>query len=314
MSICGAIVVDIGKGSVKAGMATGDWIGDTRPSVCFPTCVGLPKYKKVTGNTSHDVYVGDDAVCRKGVLSIEQPGNEENVERWKYISHIWDYTFYKQLRVDPPDHSVLLTETANNEKVDRETVMEMLFEEYSVSSFYISTDSVLSLYANGRTNGIVMSSGVGATRISPVYNGHTVQCGVKTVNIAGNLLTDYLNGLLNEEGLFMNSASERHTVNDIKEKRCYVSLDYEAELKEFEKQQSSLEEYEMPDGKIIKLGDQLIKCAEVLFKSELVGSKAKGVHESISDFMREFDVEIIRRLSSSIYSPIGRDDPISRIC
>ena len=55
-------------------------------------------------------------------------------------------------------------------------------------------------------------------------------------------------------------------MRDIKEKLCFVALDYEAALKESHNSSTFEKTYEMPDGEVITIGNERFRCPEYLFK------------------------------------------------
>jgi len=64
----------------------------------------------------------------------------------------------------------------------------------------------------------------------------------------------------------------------MKEKLCYVALDYDAELKKFDESSTLHKPYELPDGKVITVGSQIIRCPETLFKPTFIGKEFPGLH------------------------------------
>lgn len=131
----------------------------------------------------------------------------------------------------------------------------IMFETFNVPSFYVQIQAVLSLYASGRTTGIVVDSGDGVTHTVPIYEGFSMPHAIGRVNLAGRDLTDYCMKLLCEIGMNFSSSSEREITRDIKEKLCYVALDYDEEIKAFNSSSSHDKPYELPDGRIITLKD-----------------------------------------------------------
>merc|ERR1712142_1369392 len=105
-----------------------------------------------------------------------------------------------------------------------------MFETFAVPALYVAMQSVLSMYASGRTTGVSVGSGHEATRVVPIFEGYALPHAIKRLDVAGRDLTEYLTKLLNERGHVHTTNAEREIVCDIKEKLCYVVHDYEDNL------------------------------------------------------------------------------------
>lgn len=77
--------------------------------------------------------------------------------------------------------------------------------------------------------------------------------------------------LLKERGYSFTTAAEFEIVRDIKERLCYVSDDYAADIHESRTTNHMERSYELPDGQIVHIGDERFRCPEALFKPELLG-------------------------------------------
>ena len=150
-----------------------------------------------------------------------------------------------------------MTEPPLNPRSNRDRAAQVLFETFNVPALYTSIQAVLSLYASGRTTGIVLDAGDGVSHAVPVYEGFQIANSVRRIDVAGRDVTERLQTLLRQAGYIFHTSAEKEVVRMIKEKVSYVAADTKREEKEWigtKMGDGKLVEYVLPDGQKIKVG------------------------------------------------------------
>merc|ERR1712158_121856 len=127
---------------------------------------------------------------------------------------------------------------------------QIMFETFNMPAMYVAIQAVLSLYASGRTTGIVMDSVDGVSHGVPVYEGYALPHAIVCLDLAGRELTNYLMKILTERGYSFTTTADAST---------------------------SLEKsYELPDGQVITIGNERFRCPEALFQPSFLGMESCG--------------------------------------
>jgi len=289
------IVIDNGTGVIKAGFA-----GTEQPKLVFPAYVGRPKHLRVmAGAAEGDIFVGHKAEDLRGILKLNYPSRTGVINDWRDMTHIWNYT-YADLGVKKEEHPVLLTEAPLNPKGNRGKAAEIFFETFGVPALYISMQAVLSLYASGRTTGVVLDSGDGVTHAVPIYEGFAMRHAITRVDLAGRDVTQHLQLLLRKECLHLRTSAEFEIVRTIKEQSCYVAQNPTREEQLEVDRNAERGMYVLPDGKQIRIGAARFRAPEVLFAPDLIGEECEGVHEVLMYSISKADMDLRRTLFGNI--------------
>merc|ERR1711966_426659 len=275
-----AIVMDNGTGMMKCGLS-----GEDAPKVTFASCVGYPKNKAMLQGSNKDYYVGEEAQQKRGILILKYPLEHGVIQNWDDMEKIWKHTFDNELRIvlgadeeaEEDVSGVLLTEAPMNPKENRERMTQIMFETFNARRFYVAIQAVLSLYASGRTTGVVVDCGDGVSHTVPIYEGYSMPHAIQRINLAGRDLTDYICKILTESKINLHTSAERMSAMKIKEKL-----------------------FELPDMSIVTVHNQIIRCPELMFKPSLDGKEMMGLHELAKKTIDDCDLDVRKDLLINI--------------
>merc|ERR1719210_1837984 len=153
------------------------------------------------------------------------------------MTHLWEWAYRGQLTKSTdifkysPDHNVLIVEPPRSNPKARLKIAERFFEYFRSPGIYFANSAVLSMFATGRTTGIVFDCGHGVTKATPVFDGSALPHSVTSVDLAGDDVTDHFQDLLHQEhgvqlGTRFHTSAEKDLIREMKEKLCYIKDPY----------------------------------------------------------------------------------------
>ncbi|EIW81935.1 actin 5C [Coniophora puteana RWD-64-598 SS2] len=245
-----------------------------------------------------------EAQSQRDALALKYPMEHGLITDWNAMEKIWNHIFDNEMKIISQNHPMVLTETVFNPKAHREKMTQIMFETFGTPAFYVGMRSIFSLYAAGRTTGLIVNSGEEMTFTAPVYEGFLLPRATLELPLAGADVTLYIVRKLKErECSFTAVASPeliRATACCIKEELCYVACRFDEEMQAASQSSSLAKDYELPDKQRITLGSERFCASEVLFQPRVLGPNGLGIHEAVKHSISTCDPDIRRDLYSSI--------------
>ncbi|XP_004621782.2 actin-like [Sorex araneus] len=275
-----ALVCDYGSGFSKVGFS-----GSEFPRAMFPTVLGTPLHKSLfQEENAKELFIGEETLENRRQLQLHHPILRATVLNWSNMEKVgaasagvWHHSFYQVLHISPEQYPLLITDPPLSTIKQKENILQILFEEFRVPGLYLANQAVLSLFASGQVSGTTIECGEGLTYCVPIVEGYSLQHSTLKMEVAGQDLTLYLMKLLAESGNTLVRKVGKDSIQDMKEKYCYVASKFDRD-EEKTKVNTNTQTYHLPDGQEIILGSERFLCPEILFQPDLIGINSPGIH------------------------------------
>ena len=148
-----------------------------------------------------------------------------------------------------------------------------MFESFHVPAFFTAMQPSLSLFAAGRSSGVVLHSGHMTSTAVPIYEGYQLAYARQDAPFGGNNVTGYVKSIIQGLGHEIN----RQNARDVTEKHCYVAYDFGQEEESF----ASKTNYSLTSGNIIPICKDIALGPEALFEPVRMGQEFPGLHQYV---------------------------------
>ena len=176
-------------------------------------------------------------------------------------------------------------------RINRENVVQILFETFNVPAEYISNQAVTSLIASEMDSGVAVCLGNKNSSVVPVISKRHLSFATKNFELAGQAISDFISRVITERGF----KTSQGRIDELKHEFSCVSLDLEKEMKSFSQIEKKFE-----DGVVILVGEERYQAPEILFDPSIIGYEQPGIHKLVFDSVMSCEESIQSELFSKI--------------
>lgn len=284
-----SLIIDPGTYAFKAGLS-----GEENPSCIIESFIAKPKYKRILANEDAEMVGKPQEFI--GLYNLKKFFSEGLFKNTQEVKAVFSKIF-SEVKASQPlkETPVLITEALFTPLAQKIHLAKFLFETNNVPKVFFATQPVLSLYASGKIDGLVIESGDTFTQIVPVYSGYKIDRTASKVNFGGLDVTLKYKNLLTQGNSPLSHVQSLLFFDEIKK----------ATLELMPAQQSSFDasslSYGLPDGNSIHISAERFNAAEIIFRKHPGDRNWPGLVHLIEECGNELDRDLQRNLYRSIH-------------
>eukprot|EP00345_Euplotes_harpa_P018143 CAMPEP_0168343612 /NCGR_PEP_ID=MMETSP0213-20121227/16222_1 /TAXON_ID=151035 /ORGANISM="Euplotes harpa, Strain FSP1.4" /LENGTH=261 /DNA_ID=CAMNT_0008350991 /DNA_START=160 /DNA_END=945 /DNA_ORIENTATION=+ len=245
------------------------------------------------GGKKYSRIFGKEALLHRQDHEIHFPIRRGIIEDFDTMNYVWEDVLRNKNMGQQTRCDVLMTDSPLNHKDNKVEIAKNIFDLFKeprvkVESLTIMNSAVLSLFASGRTSGVVMNEEKESPEQSPIFEGYALPHAIKTINLSGQDVTKYLFDSLVSQGLDITDYN-LDNVREMKEQMCSVALDYDRAIRGPDPLDEEGRSYELPDGNEIIQVDHKTRftSTELLFNPDIAGIKGQGITQIAYDSIQK---------------------------
>jgi len=222
------------------------------------------------------------------------------IKNWDALEQMINYILQETFHVESNLHPLVFPDSVMSSQSERETLVKFCFERINVPAVMLLDKHVLALFSTGKVTGIIVNIGENFTEIVPIKDAMPIVEAMVSLKVGGKTITELLEKLLNKKDIGFTTKLEKRSLKDIKEKVCYVSLNFDEEVKMAEKPETIEKIFETPFGEIITLNTERFTAPEILFTPSIGEIDEKSLPEAILEAVNRCSEELRKEIVKAI--------------
>lgn len=296
------IIIDFGSDTIKFGFNL-----ELYPPYIIPNMIGKLKPNLYSPlKTYNDRFCGYDALNRFPSLDISYPLIDHNgkfiseVENLNDFEALFHYIFKEKLQVEEINYNLFIINSIFTSPKEHETMVQLLFEKFHTYNLIFQPQSIMTLYSTAKTSGLIVNSGEIFTEIVPIYEGYIISNCINKFPFGGYELTKKFMEKYKNDFEINNVCDRFHMGQKIKEKFCEILPSHKDYEDVMNKKDIINKEYCLPDGSVIKIGNEIYEIPEALFSPEILNFHSKNLPQLIVDSINKSSISIRKELFNNI--------------